>query len=154
MPVDRIVAVRTARKTWLLPLCLAACVSVPPFDPEVAAGAASIETEAASFFSGLRGKSAPGCAFDANAAAYQSLGGKAATLSQRVAGGSDETLQRSIAALGNVISGAERSHQLASATTTDPSGACIAPDALDLNASAIARAAGAIRELESARGGR
>jgi hypothetical protein len=145
-----------ASRVFLMSVLVAAIggctLGVPPFNPAISTATASIETEAAAFFSELGSKTAPACAFEANAATYQSLSGRTASLAQQVAPG-DSAMKTAVDGLTQVVTGAERAHRLASATITDPAGACLAPEVLTLNAEAVARATAAIRELQRARQG-
>lgn len=146
-----------ARTPWLVPLAPAlvavgGCATVPPFDPFVVTTTEQIATQAKTFYATLATKAAPDCSLDANAASYAALRTDANRLREHVAGaGKDPALLTAVSELDKAIAGAERSHQLASARTDDPSGLCLAPDALTLNSDAIARATDGIKALEQAR---
>jgi hypothetical protein len=143
-----------AKREWMIPLVAAlvavgGCATVPPPDPFVTTAADQIGSEAKTFYATLATKTAPDCALDANAASYATLKTDAGKLREHVAGaGKDAALLTAVTELDKAIAGAERSHQLASARTDDPSGPCLAPDALTLNADAIARAIDGIKTLQ------
>lgn len=128
------------------------CASVPPADPVVSTSAEQIANEAKTFYAALATKPAPDCSLDANAAGYAGLRTDAGKLREHVeAAGKDPALLNAVTELDKALTRAERSHQLASARTDDPSGLCLAPGALTLNADAIARATDGIRTLQQAR---
>lgn len=146
-----------AKRTFivgLLPALVAigGCTTVPAADPFVATSADQIGTQAKTFYATLATRTAPDCALDANAGTYAALKTDAGKLRDHVAGGGkDPALLTAVSELDKAIAGAERSHQLASARTDDPSGPCLAPDVLTLNADAIARATDGIKTLQQAR---
>ncbi|UVO51135.1 hypothetical protein M0208_11605 [Sphingomonas sp. SUN019] len=146
-----------AKREWMIPLAAAlaavgGCATVPGPDPVVTTSNDQIATQAKTFYATLATKTAPDCAFEANAATYATLKTDAGKLRDHVAGaGEDTALLTAATELDKAVAGAERSHQLASARTDDPSGACLAPDVLTLNADAIARATDAIKQLQQAR---
>lgn len=127
-------------------------VAAPLRDAEVVRLNGEIAGEASGFYAGLRGKTAPACDYDSNRASYAALRDKAQALQQHVAATpGDRALADATTGLGKTIASAELSHQRASAVTTDPSGACMAPGAIGLNADAVARAAKSIDDLQTAR---
>lgn len=131
---------------------LGGVVKGTPRDAEVVRLNGEIASETSGFYAGLGGKTAPACDYDSNRASYTALRDKAQALQQHVATTpGDREMTNAATSLGRTIDSAERSHQRASAVTTDPSGACMARGAIDLNAGAIARATKAIDDLQTAR---
>ena len=98
----------------------------------------------------LRTKAAPECGFTPNAQAYAQMRADAAALGSRVSA-DDAPMRRAADGLTRAITDAERVHQLASQTTDDRHGLCLAPGAITLNADAIARATAAINALQQSR---
>jgi hypothetical protein len=131
------------------------CATAPTADPVVTTSTEQIASEAKTFYATLATKTAPDCSLEANAATYATLKTDAGKLRAHVEGaGGDPALLTAVTELDKAISGAERSHQLASARVDDPSGPCLSPGALTLNADAIARATDGIKALQQARGSR
>lgn len=143
MPLDR----KFPPALLTLSLGLAACQSLAPMpaDPRVTELARSVEERAATFYAALAAAPAPDCAFEANAPAYAELAGLAGQLQDRLAnGGPGQPLRLAADALARTVADARLSHEKASEVVTDPSGPCMAPGAIALNAGAIARASQAI----------
>ncbi|MEG3166520.1 hypothetical protein U1701_18270 [Sphingomonas sp. PB2P19] len=124
----------------------------PPPDAEIARINDLIRRESAAFYTELAGKTAPGCAHDSNSLRYVLLRDRAQSLVQRAATTpGDRPMQNAAAGLAKAVDAAERVHERASATTADPSGVCMAPGAITLNADAMARATTAIANLQAER---
>ena len=142
------------RRIIVMPLALAACVTASPPDLEVARIADAIHAEAASFYGGLAARPAPDCAYAPNQAAYASLAAQAALLTDHLAGSrASPMLKRAGTALAAAIGAARASHEAASARSGDAFAMCLAPDAIALNADALARASAAITNTQNRTGG-
>ncbi len=150
MPITRR---RLAPLAALLALALTACQTlnpVPP-DPLIAELARSINTRASAFFSALAATQAPDCDFEHNAPAYADLAGLAGRLQVHLASGAaEQPMRRAADALARAIADARLIHEKASAVATDPSGPCLAREAITLNAGAIGRASQAIVMTQTA----
>lgn len=142
--------VAAAVPALLLGACATVGLSVPPADPEVARLSAAVGERAAAFYAGLPARTAPDCGFAAGEPTYAAMRADAAALAGRVPGG-DGAMRRAAAGLTRAVAAAERSHRLASETTDDPSGPCLAPGAITLNADAVARATKAVADLQRER---
>ncbi|MGE3691341.1 MAG: hypothetical protein AB7F98_08180 [Novosphingobium sp.] len=135
---------------YLTVLCLAAplaaCATLlARQDSQAAMLANAIHTEAATFFGVLGGKAAPDCGYGQNSQAYDRLDALSGELQARVGTThASPMLVEASRALTQAIAHVRESHRLASADLADPAGPCLPPDAIMLNADAIARASAAI----------
>lgn len=128
-------------------------LDVPPPDPQVRQRTSGVAERAAGFYAGLATKTAPECGFAANEAAYADLRAEAAGLTTIAdATPDDRVLRNQAAGLARTLEAAERSHRLASASTDDRHGVCLAPAAIRENAGAVARATASILLLQRRRG--
>ena len=133
---------------------LSGCITVPAVsDPQAAALAGAIGSEAGRYYAGLAATAAPECQYEHNMNIYARLGEISSQLTARLADRhANAALIRAGNALSRTINNARLSHQLASARTGDTNGACMAPGAIALNADAIARASRAIAGTQQVRG--
>ncbi len=133
------------------PFALAACMSAGPItDPEVAALAARLNSDAASYYAALAISRAPQCSYEQNKNSYDTLSASAGALQSRLAAvPTNPALTRAGSALTRLIDEARLSHHSASAKTDDTHGVCMAPGAIALNAQAIARASLAIAATQT-----
>ncbi|PZQ59008.1 MAG: hypothetical protein DI544_12555 [Sphingomonas taxi] len=120
-------------------------------DPEARRLNSAVEQQASTFYAALPAKAAPDCGFDASAPTYAAMRADAAAMEAHTPE-KDRAMRRAAAALTHVIDESARSHQLASASTDDRFGACMAPGAITLNADAVARATQTIERLQRERG--
>ncbi len=133
---------------------LSGCITVPAVsDPQAAALAGAIGSEAGRYYAGLAATAAPECQYEHNVNTYARLGEISSQLTARLVDRhANAALIRAGNALSRTINNARLSHQLASARTGDTNGACMAPGAIALNADAIARASRAIAGTQQVRG--
>ena len=142
------------RLPFLIPLALSACATLPPPDREVARMANAISVEAGAHYAGLAVSQTPDCAYAASAAGYARLSAQAAQLTTHLAASrASAALNRAAAALAAAIEAARASHEAASARSDDMFGLCLAPDAIALNADALARASAALGSTQNRAGG-
>lgn len=133
-----------------LTMSLGACTTVQPPDAELQRLTSSVQERASAFFAELPTKAAPACDFSSNQPVYVELRRVAADLEARVPA-QDRSMRRAAAALSRTLASAEEAHRLASARTDDAAGPCMTPQAVSLNAAAIARATAAIARLQQTR---
>ena len=135
-------------------ISLGGCITAPDSDPQTAALAGAIGSEASRYYAGLAAAASPKCQYEHNVNTYARLGDISSQLTAALARRqASAALIRAGSALSRTIDNARLSHQLASARTNDTYGACMAPGAIALNADAIARASRAIASTQQASGG-
>ncbi len=127
---------------------LAACVtgeSLETSDPKAIVFVDEIRRDASEFYASLTATVAPQCSYEQNGNTYDLLGEKASRLRARLGEvGASSTLLQAADAISRTIADARTSHRLASETSADIYGVCMAPGAIALDASALARASDAI----------
>jgi len=119
-------------------------------DPAAAELARGIDNNARQFYAQLAAAPAPQCAYAANENFYDRLHREAAALRDHLAQrGASPAAQRAGEAMLRLSNDVRASHQTASARLDDQHGPCMAPQAIALNADALARAAAAIFSANS-----
>jgi|GEM_PF-2227006 len=135
----------------LAPFTLAGCLL--PFtapDPAAADLARGIENDARQFYAELAAAPPPQCAYAANENFYDRLHSAAAALRDHLAQrGASPAAQRAGEAMLRLSDDVRASHQAASVRLDDQHGPCMAPQAIALNADAVARAAAAVVSANS-----
>lgn len=151
--------IRTRRLFCLLalvPLCgCLTSLNSATLDAEAIALAAGIRRDSSEFYAGLAGTPPPHCGYEQNRNTYGLLSRQSTVLEERLAKiGASAALVRAAAALSRTLAEARTSHRLASETSNDMHGVCMAPGAIALNAAAIARATETIGAALGAAGAR